>query len=104
MRDISFIQTTIFFYKENFEDEFIYETEEFYRNESAQFIREHSFTEYMSKAEGRLEEERFRVSLYLHTDTERRLIQACEKVLIEDHIDRYYQEYVALLRDHKTEG
>ena len=48
-RDSSFIQTTIFFYKENFEDEFISETEEFYRNESAQFIREHSFTEYMSK-------------------------------------------------------
>ena len=93
-----------FFYKDNFEDDFIRETEFFYRAESEKFIREHSFTEYMAKSEARFEEEKFRVSKYLHPQTERPLIKCCEDILITAHIERFYQEYAVLLRDHKVDG
>ncbi|XP_075243369.1 cullin-1-like [Convolutriloba macropyga] len=92
-----------FFYKDNFEDDFIRETEFFYRAESEKFIREHSFTEYMAKSEARFEEEKFRVSKYLHPQTERPLIKCCEDILITAHIERFYQEYAVLLRDHKVD-
>ena len=100
----SSLPPSTFFYKDNFEDDFIKETEDFYMKESEQFIREHSFTDYMIKSETRFEEEKSRVAKYLHNQTERPLIKACEKILIETHIDRFYQEYTVLLRDHKIEG
>jgi cullin 1 len=96
-------QQTIFYYTENFEDDFINETTDFYNRESTIFIQENSFTDYMKKAETRLKEEKLRVVLYLHHSTEKRLVQTCEQVLIEKHLELFFQEFVNLLRDFKVD-
>ncbi|KAL6068140.1 Cullin 1 [Balamuthia mandrillaris] len=96
-------ETTLEIYKEHFEDDFIHATEVYYTAESTQFIATNSVAEYMKKVELRLAEEQRRVQQYLHSSTETELINTCDRVLIEKHIDTLRTDFQNMLNDDKID-
>ena len=96
-------KSTLEVYRQYFERPFLAATRAFYQNESKQFVAENSVVEYMKKAEGRLEEERERVGLYLHPDIMKRLMDVCNEVLITNHSVLLRDEFQALLNNERTD-
>lgn len=90
-------KTTLEVYRYHFERPFLLATEEFYRNESKQFVAENSVVEYMKKAVARIAEEEERVKMYLHPDIAIPLKKACNKVLISEHQEVLRDEFQVLL-------
>ena len=93
----------LFVYREYFEEKFLKDTEAYYLKESTAYIKDYNITEYMNKAEQRLNEELKRVQVYLHEETREPLTKACENVLIQKHMDIFHQEFVTLLQNDKLE-
>jgi cullin 1 len=62
-------------YKEHFEGPFILATQAYYQAESADFVANNSVSDYMKKAEDRLQEESDRVNLYLNDATRKDVSQ-----------------------------
>lgn len=56
-------------YKEHFQEHFITATQAYYKAESTDFVANNSVSDYMKKAENRLQEEADRVNLYLNDAT-----------------------------------
>lgn len=56
-------------YRQQFHGHFISATKAYYEAESAAFTAANSVSDYMKKAEARLQEEADRVNLYLHDDS-----------------------------------
>lgn len=90
-------------YRRAFEEGFLTQTSEYYRAESGKFLEENSLTEYMKKATARIEEESRRVEAYLHESTRDKLMQVCEKVLVDEHKERIAGEFRPLLTAVKTD-
>ncbi|PFH53934.1 hypothetical protein AMATHDRAFT_53605 [Amanita thiersii Skay4041] len=90
-------------YKERFETPFIKATEAYYRHESEHFLSDHNISDYLSKAEERLKEEEDRVERYLNSQTRKRLISTCERVLIQAHSSMMWDSFQSLLDYDKDE-
>lgn len=90
---------SIVVYHDSFEVPFIQDTENYYRQESNLFLSNNSVVEYMKKAAARINEESARVQMYLHENTERRLMETCDQVLIADHAQIIQDEFVTLLSE-----
>ena len=56
-------------YRDFFQQPFLDATRSFYQAESEAFVANNSVSDYMRKAEARLQEEGDRVNLYLHDST-----------------------------------
>lgn len=77
----------------DFEKEFLRETKNFYICESDTFLANNTVTEYMKRVETRLLEEAKRVDTYLNSSTKEGLARACDKVLIENHLEIFQAEF-----------
>lgn len=97
-------EPTLDSYREAFENDFLQHTENYYTAEAGVFIEENSISDYMKKVETRLGEELGRVRHYLHISTETDLIKACDKTLIEKHMERIWREFQSMLEDDKIDG
>lgn len=93
----NFRSDPLVYYKTNFESPLIEETKVYYQLESDEFLRSNPVAEYIKRALGRLAEEKHRVEYYLHESTMPRLIQTCEDVLIEKHLQTLYEEFQIFL-------
>lgn len=96
-------ETTLEIYRAHFEEEFLVGTEVYYTAESTHFIATNSVAEYMKKVEQRLNEEQRRVQQYLDPSTETELIQKCDRVLINKHIDTLRADFQNMLNDDKID-
>ena len=96
-------KSTLEIYRFYFEKPFINATRTYYENESRQFVAENSVVEYMKKAESRLDEEKARVGLYLHSDITKRLTDTCLDVLVTAHSVLLRDEFQLLLDNERQE-
>lgn len=79
-------------YNSSFQDPFLARTRQFYERESNEFLATNPVTAYLKHAQLRLSDEQERVGLYLHQNSEKELMVACEKALISDHFDVLHGE------------
>ncbi|KAM9894108.1 hypothetical protein OXX79_008925 [Metschnikowia pulcherrima] len=85
-----------------FETFFLEKTIEYYRSESAQFLSHNSVVDYMVKCESRLAEEISRSNNYLEDRSKRALLETLHTVLIKDHAQEMYEQFVKLLERNET--
>ena len=88
-------------YESKFLADYLKETERFYALESSSFIDANPVTEYLKKAESRLEEENIRCEKYLHESSAEKIRTTCEEVLIQKHLERFNSEFRWLLEKDK---
>ncbi|OQR97765.1 transmembrane protein, partial [Thraustotheca clavata] len=72
-------------YEEDFENEFLRTTAEFYNAEAQRLLDQNTCPDFMQKADKRLTEEHNRVLQYLNSSTETKLKAIVERELIENH-------------------
>lgn len=73
-------------YETVFENVFLEESAKYYKNESEIFISQNNCSEYLKKAESRLNEEVERVQYYLDLSTEPKIQEVVENELIKNHL------------------
>lgn len=93
----------IMVYKTHFEGIFLEKTAQYYRNESVRYLADHSVVDYMKKCESRLTEEISRSNNYLDDHTKRYLLDTLNNVLIEDHAQTMYDQFLLLLEQQQLE-
>ena len=96
-------KSTLDVYRFHFEKPFLAATTKYYEEESAQFLAQNPVVEYMKKAEVRLDEEKERVSLYLHHDIMQPLMKACLGVLVTAHSPLLRDEFQVMLDNDRQE-
>lgn len=99
----SHVGSNLKFYQENFEQQFLVNSNQFYKTESENFLSKNPVIEYMKHVEKRLTEEKNRVQLYLHESTQSKLASVCATVLIQNHLEVLCDEFPNLLDSDKNE-
>ena len=98
---------TIERYKEDLEMFLLEETESYYARKASSWIQECSCPEYMIKSEESLKKEKERVTHYLHSSTESKLVEIVQDrllVSVEKHLlEKEHSGCSALLRDDKID-
>lgn len=90
-------------YATYFETFFIEKTAEYYRKESQHFLSQHGVKDYMMKCQVRLPEEINRSNNYLEERSKKILRNTLRKVLIEDHAQEMYDQFLKLLADNEID-
>ncbi|CAL4963660.1 unnamed protein product [Urochloa decumbens] len=94
-------------YEKDFEDAFVQGTIDYYSKKAQTWIVEDTCPEYMLKAEECLQKEKERVTHYLRSSTEPRLMEAAQAELLARHIDQILKKENSgckvLLCDEKVE-
>ena len=96
-------KSTLDVYRWHFERPFLDATGQYYEQESKKFVSENSVVEYMKKAEARLDEEKQRVTLYLHHDIMNPLMKVCLERLVTAHSTLLREEFQRLLDDDRED-
>lgn len=89
-------------YIRHFEQEFLDKTVEYYRRESADFLLQHNVVDYMRKCETRLAEEVLRSNNYIEDHTKKLLLDTLHGVLIRDHAQEMYDQFLLLLEQNEV--
>lgn len=84
-------------YIKHFEHKFLQKTAEYYSKESAKFLSQHNVVDYMKKCDTRLSEEVSRSNNYLDNHTKKFLLETLNTVLIKDHAQAMYDQFLRLL-------
>ncbi|KNC79522.1 hypothetical protein SARC_08090 [Sphaeroforma arctica JP610] len=74
-------------YQETFEKQFLAETAQFYQRESNVYLSENNCSDYMKKAEARLQEEEIRARKLIHSSSFAKHSRECEYQLVSAHMD-----------------
>lgn len=95
------------YYENDFEDVMLQDTAAFYSRKASNWIVEDSCPDYMMKAEDCLKKEKDRVSHYLHSSSETKLLEKVQNELLvvytNDLLEKEHSGCRALLRDDKVE-
>lgn len=86
-----------------FEKPYLEKTAEYYRNESNLFLSSHNVVDYMKKCEIRLTEEVSRSNNYLEDHTKKSVLETLHSVLIKDHAQEMYDQFITLLENNEVE-
>ncbi|KAL4402573.1 ubiquitin ligase (cullin) of SCF [Malassezia pachydermatis] len=86
-------------YQSEFQQPFLQSTEAYYQAESQSFLASNSVTDYMKKAQTRLEEEENRVELYMHASSYDALMDVCRTELITNHAQTMWDRFGYLLEN-----
>ena len=91
-------------YHQVFEKQFLDSTNNFYREEANNWLREAEVSEYLKHIEKRLNEESDRVLQYLDFSTKKQLISVCEQQLLQSHLDKIIEKgFDQLIQNDKKE-
>ncbi|KAL1323686.1 hypothetical protein HN51_033952 [Arachis hypogaea] len=90
-------------YEEDFEVQMLEDTANYYKSKATKWIEVDSCPDYMLKAEECLRRERERVTHYLHSSTEQKLVEKVQHELLVTHANQLLDGVRALLRDDKVE-
>ncbi|KAI3917635.1 hypothetical protein MKW98_021397 [Papaver atlanticum] len=95
------------FYVNDFEKAFLTDTADYYTRKASLWIQEDSCPEYMTKAEERLKREKDSVANYLHSSTEKKLLEKVQHHLLLNNAQQLFEKEHSgchvLLRDDKTQ-
>ncbi|VVA29651.1 PREDICTED: cullin-1 [Prunus dulcis] len=69
-------------YEEDFEAHMLIDTREYYSRKASSWILENPYTDYISKADECLRRERDRASHYLHSSSEKKLVEKVQHELV----------------------
>ncbi|GFZ13719.1 cullin 1 [Actinidia rufa] len=94
-------------YEKDFEDDMLKDSADYYSRKASNWIIEDSCPDYMLKAEQCLKKERDRVSHYLHSSSEQKLVEKVQNELLVVYstqlLEKEHSGCRALLRDDKVE-
>ncbi|KAJ3448730.1 cullin-1 [Anaeramoeba flamelloides] len=93
---------TLEVYHEEFEAPFFKDTDLFYSREASKILSENKLSQYMIKAEARIDEELLRINSYLHPSTKRVLMEKCIVSLVVKKLKILFLEFEALIMNNKT--
>jgi len=89
------------FYDREFEAPFLEVMKVFYITESTTFIEENGVSEYMKKAEGRIENEQGNAKQYMLSSTEPKLKLALNEALISKHMETIQASFQGFMKDQR---
>ncbi|KAH0767967.1 hypothetical protein KY285_003838 [Solanum tuberosum] len=99
---------SMYYYEYDFEDAMLKDTAAYYSCKASNWILEDSCSDYMLKAEECLEREKDRVSHYLHSSSETKLLEKVQHELLSVYgtqpLEKEHSGCHALLRDDKVEN